>query len=423
MADALLSPLREGWAAVQDRLFFLPPFPDHFDVLATVSLLLILGLLAGEWLQARLRWPRMIGYVLAGAVLGPRLLGWISLETVAKMRPIADAALGILMLEMGRRLHFGWLLRNRRLLRVALGDIVVSFLAVFIFSYYIAGLSVAWAAAAAAVTMASAPAVVLLITDETKAQGQVTERIVLLTALSSAASFFVFALVLGVVHAQQNDDWLSAFVHPLWVGGGATLIAWLAASLALKVAALLAKRSLSQVFVLIASALLAVGVARMVAVPVFLTLFMMGVVLSWRDAQKVLSYTNLPDAHWLLSILLFGVVGAWLPWHDFSLWSGMLAFWLLLVRGLSKCLVVAGLARDLPFGKRWCVGLGIQPLSATAIFMAYELAALYPEVGRSALALPLFAATIMELAGPLLCRFALRSAGETAEETHSKGLG
>ena len=78
MADALLSPLREGWAAVQDRLFFLPPFPDHFDVLATVSLLLILGLLAGEWLQARLRWPRMIGYVLAGAVLGPRLLtsGW-----------------------------------------------------------------------------------------------------------------------------------------------------------------------------------------------------------------------------------------------------------------------------------------------------------------------------------------------------------
>ena len=62
-------------------------------------------------------------------------------------------------------------------------------------------------------------------------------------------------------------------------------------------------------------------------------------------------------------------------------------------------------------------------MSATAIFMAYELAALYPEVGRSALTLPLFAATIMELAGPLLCRFALRSAGETAEETHSKGLG
>ena len=40
-----------------------------------------------------------------------------------------------------------------------------------------------------------------------------------------------------------------------------------------------------------------------------------------------------------------------------------------------------------------------------------------------ALALPLFAAPIMEQAGPLLCRFALRSAGETAEETHSKGLG
>lgn len=422
MVDTLFVAAREVWATVRERLFFLPPFPEHFDALATVSLLLILGLLAGEWLHARVRWPRLIGYVLAGAVLGPRLLGWISLETVAKMRPIADAALGILMLEMGRRLNFGWLFRNRRLLQVALGDILVSFFAIFLFAHYIAALSVAWAAAAAAVTMASAPAVVLLIADETKAQGQVTERIVLLTALSSAASFFVFTLVLGIVHAQQNDDWLSAFVHPLWVGGGATLIAGLAATLALKVAALLSKRSLSQVFVLIATALLAVGVARMVAVPVFLTLFMMGVVLSWRDEQQVLSYTNLPDGHWLLSILLFVVVGAWLPWQAFSVLSGVLALGLLLVRALAKCLVVASLDRDLPFRKRWCVGLGIQPLSATAIFMAYELVGLYPEVGRSALALPLFAATIMELIGPLLCRQALRRSGEAAEDDRPKGI-
>ena len=44
--------------------------------------------------------------------------------------------------------------------------------------------------------------------------------------------------------------------------------------------------------------------------------------------------------------------------------------------------------------------------------MAYEIASLYPEIGRSALALPLFAAAIMELAGPALCRLALRKSGE-----------
>jgi hypothetical protein len=59
--------------------------------------------------------------------------------------------------------------------------------------------------------------------------------------------------------------------------------------------------------------------------------------------------------------------------------------------------------------KRLLVATGIQPLSATAVFMAYEIAGLYPEIGRSALALSLFAAAVMELAGPALCRFALRA--------------
>ena len=76
---------------------------------------------------------------------------------------------------------------------------------------------------------------------------------------------------------------------------------------------------------------------------------------------------------------------------------------------------------DLPRVKRLWVGIGIQPLSATAVFMAYEIASLYPEVGRSALLLPLFAAAIMEIAGPVLCRLALVRAGETAGDGEKKG--
>jgi len=53
--------------------------------------------------------------------------------------------------------------------------------------------------------------------------------------------------------------------------------------------------------------------------------------------------------------------------------------------------------------------------------MAYELAGLYPEIGRSALTLPLFAAAIMDLGGPALCRFALLRAGET-KETRQGGI-
>ena len=53
--------------------------------------------------------------------------------------------------------------------------------------------------------------------------------------------------------------------------------------------------------------------------------------------------------------------------------------------------------------------------------MAYEIAALYPEVGRSALTLSLFAAALMELVGPVLCRLALQRSGECESRIIDRG--
>lgn len=421
MSDFLLSTVRDAWTTLQSVLYFLPPFPARIDTLALLSLLLVTGLLVAEWLRGRWGWPRVLGYVVAGTVFGPPLLGWINVDILGQIRPIADAAHGLLLLEAGRRLDLRWLLRNRDLMRGTVSDIVLSFLAVYWFSYLVVGLSPAWAAATAAVTMASAPAVVLLIIEESKAQGQVTERAILYSSLSSAASFVVFVVVLGIVHAQQSETWVNTLVHPLWAGGGACLLGWLSSRLALALAGLLPKRSLAQVFVLVAMALLAVGVARMLGVPVFLTLFLMGVILSLSDEAKVLSYTSLPEGHWMLAIILFVVVGASLPWRDFTWLTGIQAFGLLAVRAMAKMLAMVLSGGTLPLGKRLLAGVGIQPLSATAVFMAFEIARLYPEISRSALALAFFAAAIMDIAGPVLCRFALNRAGETATDKETPG--
>ena len=421
MLDTVVTPLRSLWDNLIERLFFLPPFPESIDALALFSLLLVVGLLIGEWLHKHAGWPKVIGYVLAGTLFGPAVLGWISIEALAQARPIADAALGLLMMEVGRRLDLGWLFRNRELLRSTSADIGLSFILIFGFALWLVGLSPAWAAATAAVTMASAPAVVLLTVEEAKAQGQVTERIILHTAIGAAASFIAFTVVLGVVHAELSEDWLNALIHPLWVAAGALLVAGIGTWLALTIARSLPKRSLAQVFVLVACAMLAVGIARMLAVPVFLTLFLMGVLLASRDRQQTLRYTQLPEGHWLLAIILFVIVGASLPWQDFTWLAGLQALGLLVVRAVAKVGALSWSGGSLPLPKRVLVGMGIQPLSATAVFMAYEIAALYPEVGRSALTLPLFAAVIMELAGPALCRLALVKSGEC--ESGNRGSG
>ena len=424
MFEEALSPVRAAWETLLERLFFLPPFPESIDSLALFSLLLVVGLLVGEWLHARVGWPRVIGYVLAGTVFGPSLLGWISIEALAQARPMADAALGLLMLEVGRRLDLGWLRYSPELLRSTLSDIGLSFLLIFAFALLLIGQSPAWAAATAAVTMASAPAVVLLTVDESRAQGVVTERIILHTALASAASFVVFTLVLGVVHAEHSEDWLNALVHPLWVAVGALVIAALCSRFALGIGRRLPKRSLAQVFILVASALLAVGLARMLAVPVFLSLFVMGVLLAQFDRRQTLRYTVLPEGHWLLAIILFVVVGASLPWQEFTWLTGLQAMGLLLVRAVSKGAALAAAGGRLPLPKRLLLAIGIQPLSATAVFMAYEIASLDPGIGRAGPAFSLCAPPVMDVAGTAVCRVARRLAGEMPDSGGRKrGIG
>jgi hypothetical protein len=49
MLNGILSPARTAWEGLQERLFFLPPFPDELDSLALFSMLLVVGLLVGEW--------------------------------------------------------------------------------------------------------------------------------------------------------------------------------------------------------------------------------------------------------------------------------------------------------------------------------------------------------------------------------------
>jgi Kef-type K+ transport system membrane component KefB len=186
----------------------------------------VAGLLVGETLFRRFGLSRIVGYVLAGAVAGPGVLGWLDRETVALAKPVADAALGLLLLETGRHLDLRWLNANRSLLASALAESGLAFVTIFAFALLAVGLSPGWSAATAAITMASAPAVVLLTAQENRAQGQVTQRTLLLTAISCALSFVVFALVLGVVHAEQAGDWLNAIVHPCGWSAAAPASGW-----------------------------------------------------------------------------------------------------------------------------------------------------------------------------------------------------
>ena len=397
------------------NLPFLVSGPTGLDPLFAFGLTLVGGLLIGELLYRQLRMPRVVGYVLLGAGLAGSIGETNQIVLQQLLRPMADVLLGLLLLETGRRIDLAWLRRNRSLRLGCAVEVVTSFLLLFGFLYLTVGLSPSWAGATAAICMAAAPAVVMLTAEESRAEGQVTERMLQMTAVNCGVSFLLYTLALSFIHAETGGGWLNVIGHPLWILCGSLLIARVGAQAIMWMTRQVAKGSLHQVFLLVGAALMATGAARALGLPVFLTLFLLGICLTAYDRDKTLAYTNLPEGHWPLAVILFVLAGASLPWTEFTLLGLIDAVALLCLRGMAKYVGAWVGCRDLPVRQRRLVGLGIQPLSATAIFMAVELQATFPEVASQPLLIPLIAAAMMEILGPTLSRRAMVAAGETRE--------
>src|SRR5262247_1186698 len=110
---------------------FLPRLPLALSQAALFGALVIVGLVAGEALRRYASLPRITGYALAGAALGPQALGLITDDMLFDLRPLVDLSVGLIVFELGFRLDFKWLRSNRWLFATAIAEALFSFLAIF----------------------------------------------------------------------------------------------------------------------------------------------------------------------------------------------------------------------------------------------------------------------------------------------------
>ena len=110
---------------------FLPALPPAFSQATVFGLLVVIGLLAGEALRRYATLPRILGYVLAGAALGPHGAGLITDDLLFDLRLLIDLAIGLIVFELGFRLDYQWLRHNRWLFVTAVAESLFCFGAIF----------------------------------------------------------------------------------------------------------------------------------------------------------------------------------------------------------------------------------------------------------------------------------------------------
>jgi Kef-type K+ transport system membrane component KefB len=395
---------------------FLPAWPLQITPLAWVAVLLLAAILAGEAVRRFLRMSRVIGYLAVGALLGPAAGGVIDASTAAQMQIFVDIAVGMLLFELGQRVDLSWLRRNPSLLFASLMEAALSFVFVYL-AMHVFGVRPVTAAAVALLAVATSPAVVMTVIKDLRAQGQVTERVMLFTALNTAYAVVGLSLIVGWLHFESRQPLETRILHPLYLVGGSLLLAAVLASVMLNLLRLFGRQPAFQFSATVALVLLTVACATMLELSVPLALLLLGVLARLFDRERHFVSLKFGETAMLFIVLLFALAGASL---DLTGWLEVLPLALVFVAarvaGKALPILVLSHASGLALRKSSLVALALVPMSALSMLMLQELTRISPALADEIGAAMYLAIALLAFAGPLATEFALRRAGEAAEE-------
>lgn len=394
------------------KLDFLPELPFALSQPVLFGALLVLGLAAGEAARRYAALPRITGYVLAGVLLGPGATNLLSPDALLDARLLVDLSIGLIVFELGFRLDFAWLRRNRWLLVTALAESLFCFAALYAtLSWF--GFRPLLAAAAAAIGTATSPAVVMVVAHELRAEGQVTERMLLFTAVNSMAAYLALTLLLPFLYFEQASAWQDAILHPLYLLAGSVLTGLVGCLLLLRLAAWIGQREEGQFVLLVAAVVLTVGAAHSLNLSVLLALLTLGMLARNLDRAHVLLPLRFGHGGQLFFVVLFVLTGASLEFASLATAAGVaVAFIVMRFLGKALALLAFGRLSGIRPGGAGLLAIALLPMSGLAVVMVQDTALFYPSFGRELADVVLAAVVVLELAGPLATQFALRRAGE-----------
>ena len=395
---------------------FLPQFPPSTNPLLLFGLLLFAGFAGGELVRRLFKVPSILGYVLVGLLLGKSGIDVLNGHLVKDAWIFVDVALGLILFELGRRLDLTWLKRDPWLAATGVLESALSFGMVYGALVYF-DVKPIFAAVAASIGVATSPAVVMVVAQELRAEGQVTERALNLVAINSVIAFVTATMLLAWIHHEYQAGWRTILLHPLYLLAGSFVLGYAASMIAVEAGRLLGKSEQGHFVAALALIIITVGAARMLELSVLIALIVFGVLSKSLDRDHVLMPFDMGRVGQMFVVVLFVVSGATFKPEDLVA-TGTLALAFILARFAGKSIGVLSLTyfSGVRRGSAGLLCLALTPMSGLAVVMVHDASHLYPEFGAKLAAIVLSAALVLEVLGPIAVQFALKHADEAAKD-------
>jgi Kef-type K+ transport system membrane component KefB len=379
-------------------------------------LALAIAWVAGEFGHRWTGVPRISIYGVVGFALANGQVGLLP-ESVS-ITLLANIAFGLILFELGYRINLRWLRNNPWLGVASLTESIATFIAVFYVAQAFATPLIP-SLLLASLAMATSPAAVLRVVNELRSSGQVTERILHLSAFNCVLAVFTFKVVVGFWVFQSTGDVL----HALW---NSLIVLMVSAALGglfgVALPALLsrlgkAERDATVAFAIAVIILVALTHAlKFSPIPAALAF---GLVARHRRVALSQTERNFGALGNLLTVLLFVFMASVLEWRTVLAGAG-LALVLLVVRFAVKTLSVAAFSHlsGITWRKGVLTGVALTPLSAFVILLLEQTRHL--GIGLVDELATLAAITLLlEVIGPIVTHWALVWAKEVPDSERS----
>lgn len=385
--------------------------------------------------------PAVTGYLVAGLLIGPFVLGrlgvdglgFTSMESVEGLGIISDVALGFIAFAIGNEFRLSQLKQiGKQATVIAIFQAIVAALLVdgaLIGLHFLMPdkLSLATAITLGAIATATAPAATLMVINQYKAKGKLTDILLPIVALDDAIGLVVFAVSFGVAKALNSGAGLSIFtvaINPLIEIVASLLLGALIGiifNFSEKFFFSRSKRmciSITFVFLAVAISMLHFhipGTELEIGFSSLLVCMMLGTVFCnmCEFSEELMAKVDRWTAP--LFVLFFVISGAELDLAVFADWAVVvIGIVYILFRSAGKIFganVSSKFMKCDPSIQKY-LGITLLPQAGVALGMSVTVAAELGADGTIVRNIVLFAVLIYELFGPLMTKIALTKAGD-----------
>lgn len=165
----------------------------NFEILLHLGTILLVGFIVAKILGL-FKFPEVTGYLIAGILIGPSVLGIIPEEAVKSFDIISEVALAFIAFSIGAELKFQDLRKvGKAIFIITLLEALVAFFLVTVVMLLLKE-SLAFSLAIGSIACATAPAATLMVIKQYKAEGPLVRTLIPVVALDDGVCIIAFGV-------------------------------------------------------------------------------------------------------------------------------------------------------------------------------------------------------------------------------------